>query len=371
LAKARLKKHNLHITNAKIVLPDKIVPQGTLLVKGKSISAILKKKSAPAAAIEIDAQGNFLAPGFIDLHIHGDVEKVSLQQARGGTTGFLATLHPATPKALLDNIAQVLAAKKQVPGAKVLGVRLEGPFLNRSFCGALPPQALRRPDIKEAKAIISRAGRALKIVVLAPELKGAYKLIRLLKKHRIVPSCGHTAATYEQAIKGIDAGITHATHTFNRMREFDYRRPGATGAVLTDERLNCEVIADGVHVHPAALRLLLAAKGLSRLSLITDSTAAQVQPPKRRQGAVFRLKKDGRLYGTALTLNIALKNAVRFLGLSLPEALRLVTLNPARVLQVDRAKGTLAVGKDADLVIFDKDFKVKMTMVEGKIVYND
>ena len=356
------------ITNAQIILLDKIIPRGTVVVKGKKIVVIGKGNFAPRGAQKIDARGNFISPGFIDLHIHGDVKQISRQQAKGGTTGFLATLHPARPKALLKNISQVLGAREKVAGAKFLGIRLEGPFLNRSFCGALPRKALRQPNIDEAKRIIARAKSALKMVVLAPELKGALSLVRLLKRHKIIVSIGHTQATYEQAIKGIDAGISHATHIFNRIRGFDQGDAGALGAALTDRRVDCEVIADGIHVQPADLKLLLTRKGLDKVMLVTDSTAAQQAPAKKRTGSVYRLK-DGTLYGTALTLNRALKKTIEFLGLSLPEAVRLVTLNPAKVLDIDRRKGSLAVGKDADIVIFDKAFNIKLTMAEGRIVY--
>ncbi len=359
-----------YITNARLILPDKVIPQGTIVVKGKKIVAVLRRRAALPGAVNINARGNYLAPGFIDLHIHGDIEKISRGQIKGGTTGFLATLHPAKPKVLLKNIAQVIRQRPQVSGAKVLGIRLEGPFLNRSFCGALPPEALRPPDIDEAKRIISQAKGALKIVVLAPELKGALRLIRLLGRRRILASLGHTGASYIEAKRAIDAGARHATHIFNRMRAFDHRDPGATGAALTDGRVSCEVIPDGIHVHPAALKLLLACKGPQKSMLITDSTAAESYPRKRRCGDVFRLK-DGTLYGTALTLNKALKNIVNFLGLSLPQAVRLITLNPAKLLKINQHKGSLAVGKDADIVIFDNAFKVKLTMGEGRIVYNE
>ena len=358
------------VTNARIILPEAIIPQGTVIIKGKRIVAIRKGGSVPRGARKINARGNFVAPGFIDLHIHGDVQQISLQQAKGGTSGFLATLHPAKPKALLENIAQVLARRESATGAKVLGIRLEGPFLNRAFCGALPSELLRRPDIFEAKRIIRKARGALKMVVLAPELKGALGLIRFLRRRKIVASLGHTGATYEQALKGIAAGLTHATHTFNRMRRFDHHAPGATGAALTDNRLQCEVIPERHHLHPAALKLLLASKGLDKIMLVTDSTQAKSSPYKKRSGDVFRLK-NGTLYGTALTLNKALQKTVKFLNLSIPEAVRLVTLNPARVLKIDKKKGSLATGKDADLVSFDKHFKVKMTIVEGQIVYNE
>ena len=209
----------------------------------------------------------------------------------------------------------------------------------------------------------------LKIVVLAPELKNALRLIRFFKGKKIISSLGHSGATYGQALKGIAAGITHVTHTFNRIRGFDHREPGALGAALTDPRVACEVICDGIHVHPGALQLLWRSKAADKVMLITDSTAAQDSPKKVRRGDVFKLK-NGTLYGTALTLNKALKNAVNFLGLPLPAATNLVSLNPAKALGIDRKKGSIAVGKDADLVIFDSKFKIKLTMVEGDVRYS-
>lgn len=358
------------IVNARVILPDRIVSGGTVVVSGGKITEILEEKKPAQAGTIIEAGGYYLAPGFIDLHIHGEIGSISRRQIQGGTCGFLGTLHPAQPRELLENIARAVSCAENVPGAKVLGIRLEGPFLNPDFCGALPRQCLRRPDIAEAKRMIKSAGGMLKMVVLAVEMPAADKLIRLFKRHNIVVSIGHTGATYEQTMRAIAAGVNHATHTFNRMSEFTHRSPGALGAVLTDERVSCEVIADGIHVHPGALRLLLLCKGPDRMMLITDSTAAQKEPPKLRAGDVFKLK-DGTLYGTALTLIKALKRAVDFLGVPLPEAVRMVTLNPARILRIDSNKGSIAVGKDADLVIFNKEFKVQLTMVEGKIVYED
>ncbi|MFC1632265.1 N-acetylglucosamine-6-phosphate deacetylase [Candidatus Omnitrophota bacterium] len=360
----------LYIINGQVVLPGKIITRAGLVVKGKKIVAITGKQAPPRGAVKIDARGNFIAPGFIDLHIHGDAELVSCQQVKGGTTHFLATLHPAQPAALLKNIARTLRLKGRVAGAKVLGLRLEGPFINRTFCGALAPGTLRAPDLAEAKRIIRQAKAALKMVVLAPELTGAVKLIGLLRRHKIIASLGHSGATYQQALKGINAGITHATHTFNRMAGFDHRAGGALAAVLTEDRVACEVICDGIHVHPAALRILNSCKSADKIILITDSTQAQDAPLKKRCGDVFKLR-NGTLYGTALTLNKALRNAVKFLGLSLPQAVKLVTLNPAKALKIDRYKGSIAVGKHADLVIFDQNFDVQMTIVEGKVAYDN
>lgn len=357
------------IVNARVILPDRIVSGGTVVVSGGKITEILEEKKPAQVGKIIKAGGNYLAPGFIDLHIHGDIKVISRRQARGGTCGFLATLHPAAPRQFLENISRAVSCPQEyLPGAKMLGIRLEGPFLNPDFCGALPRECLRRPDITEARRIIKSAGGMLKMVVLAVEMSAADKLIRLFKRHNIIVSIGHTGAAYEQTKKAIAAGVNHATHTFNRMGEFSHRAPGAIGAVLTDERVCCEVIADGIHAHPGALRLLLLCKGIDRMMLITDSTAAQSEPDKQRRGDVFKLK-DGTLYGTDLTLIKALQNTVDFLGVTMSEAVRMVTLNPARLLRIDGSKGSIARGKDADLVMFDEKFKVRMTMVEGKIVY--
>ncbi|MFH1046467.1 MAG: N-acetylglucosamine-6-phosphate deacetylase [Candidatus Omnitrophota bacterium] len=357
------------ITNAKIILPDKVISGGALIVKNGKIAAVRTAKQYPRGLETIDARGYFVAPGFIDLHIHGDIARVSRQQSAGGTTGFLATLHPAKPKALLVNIARALGQKEKAVGARLLGIRLEGPFLARAFCGALSAQCLRAPTVDEIKKIIQAGGRDLKMMVIAPELNGALAAIRRLKGCGIVASLGHSGASYEQAERAVRAGITHATHTFNRMSGFDHRAPGVLGAVLTDERVAAEVIADGVHVHPVALEVLWRCKGQKRLMLVTDSTQAQDHPVKKRRGDVFVLP-NGTLYGTHLTLIKAVKNARAFLPITLPEAVRLATLNPARVLGIEQRKGSIAVGKDADLVIFDRRFRVRATIVEGNVVYN-
>lgn len=358
------------VINAKIVLTDKVIPHGSLVIKDNKIIEISKDNIRQSGATEIDAKGNFVAPGFIDLHVHGDIEKISVTQAKGGTTSFLATLHPEKPKVLLKSITQAKEKTSRATGAKVLGLRLEGPFINKSYSGALPKTVLRNPDLLETEKIITLAGNTLKMVVLAPELKDALKVIQLLGRHGILSSIGHTGATYEEAEEAIGAGAVHATHVFNRMRGFDQRNPGALGAVLLDTRVMCEIIADGVHVHPAALKLLLRCKGLDRITVVTDSTEAQVYPPKRRAGVVFKLL-DGTMYGSALTLNKAVKNIAQVLNLEIFDAIKLVTINPATTLGIEKRKGSLKVDKDADVVIFDQNFNVKTTIVEGKIVFSE
>lgn len=358
------------ITNAKCILPDAVITSATVLVEGKKIIKVKKGSAVPRGVTKINARGNFVSPGFIDLHIHGDVKRISSEQAKGGTVGFLATLHPQSPSALLKSISDTLKQRAALSGAKLLGLRLEGPFINRNFAGALSQKTLRLPSIAEAKRMLKASAGALKMVVIAPELKGAPKLISFFRKYNVIASLGHTGATYRQAQEGIEAGVNHATHMFNRIRGLIRRDPGASAAALTDQRVFCEVIPDGIHVHPALLKLLLSCKGTDKTILITDSTAAQGLPNKKRYGQIYKLK-NGTLYGTALTLNKALSNIVKFTGLSLACAVKLVSLNPARLLRIDKRKGSLSAGKDADIVIFDKNFKVKMTIIEGKIVFSE
>jgi len=208
----------------------------------------------------------------------------------------------------------------------------------------------------------------LKIVTIAPELEGAIPLIRLLNDRNIIASIGHSDATYDEALKGFDAGVTHATHIFNAMRGMDRRDPGGSLAALLDDRIAVEVIADTVHVHEALLKLLLKVKNRDNVILITDSVRANPPVGAKKGPKVYRLK-DGRLAGSNITMIDALKAALKAGKLSLAGAVRLVSLNPARLLGLQKTKGSIEAGKDADLVIFDDDFDVKATLISGRIIY--
>jgi N-acetylglucosamine-6-phosphate deacetylase len=356
------------ITHAKIISPQAILLNRDLFIEDGKIVGIRRAEKGKRF-FAIDARQNFLSPGFIDLHIHGEIKDISENEARGGTTGFLANLHPASPQEIIQQIAGIKEEKTQLLGARLLGVRLEGPYLNPAFAGALPKEKLRIPSLSEAKEILRQAGGILKMVVLAPELPQAITVIKFLKNKGVIASLGHSAASFAEALRAFRAGITHATHVFNRLAPFDHKEPGAIAAILTDARVWAEVICDGIHVHPAVLRILLCAKTSDKVTLITDSTRSQRWPKKIRVGDIFRLK-DGTLYGSALTMMKAVKNAVRFMGVSLPEAVKMASLNPAKILGRGKITGSIEEGKKADLVIFDRNFQVKMTMVEGKIVYS-
>jgi N-acetylglucosamine-6-phosphate deacetylase len=253
-------------------------------------------------------------------------------------------------------------------GPSVLGLRLEGPYISKAKAGAQDKRYIRRPNVKELSKIIERSSPVFRMMTIAPEKKGALSLVRALVKNGIIASIGHSYATYDEAKQGISAGIRHATHVFNAMRGTDGCKPGVVGAALSDNRVFAEIILDLIHVRETFFGLLVRAKGLDKVVLVTDSVKALHQKGVKKALGAYRFA-GGRLAGSALTMMGAVKNAVTACGLSLPDAVRLATLNPARLLSAQVRKGAIEAGKDADIVIFDKDFNVKMTIVRGKIMY--
>ncbi|MCX5667369.1 MAG: N-acetylglucosamine-6-phosphate deacetylase [Candidatus Omnitrophica bacterium] len=391
------------IKNGRVILKDRIVDGATVEIAGSKIVSIgknsqLEKRllrrtkisSHPPRNDEVvimDAKGCFVSPGFIDCHIHGEPKNIFSNEARHGTTAFVI----AESCAPLDHIYKRAEGIKEFIGThpfgpNVLGLRLEGPYISKSKAGAQDPKFIRSPDAKELSSIIRHCLGLLKIMTIAPELSGAKPLIKLLRQRNIIASVGHSDATYESAVEGIDAGIIHSTHTFNAMSHLDRREPGVVGAVLTDDRVAAEVILDLIHVHRALFGLLLKLKKSDKVIVVTDSLAAldylgkNGDSPLRGQSPFFQSPffamtggayrfEDGRLAGSSLTMIGALKNAVKSADLPLEEALNTITINPAKLLGVEDNKGSIAAGKDADIVIFDKEFNVKTTIIRGKIAY--
>lgn len=341
------------------------------------------RKSRPTGEA-IDARGLYVAPGFIDLQVNGgggaDFMEATAEEIEGiirfhnahGTTALLATT-------LAAPVAEVRAACERVRRAglgSILGLHIEGSFVSPERKGAHDPRYFLSPSWENFRILAEGYEDFVKVVTLAPELEGALNLIEGLKAAGIVPALGHSNATYEEARAAVEKGIRLFTHFFNAMRGFHHREPGAVGAAF-DSEVMVELIADGVHVHPAAVRLLLKAKGVDKICLVTDSISAAglgdgqyslVDQEVIVEGGVARLA-DGTLAGSTLTMERAVKNFMEFTGLSLPEAVRAATLNPARLLGLEQRKGSIAVGKDADLVIFDEAFNVHYTIIGGEIVY--
>jgi len=325
----------------------------------------------------------YIAPGFIDLQVNGAygsdfstdgraVAEVAARLPETGVTSFLPTIITSSFEAYPRLLSQVREASQNVRGARPLGVHLEGPYLNPVRKGAHNPAFLRAPNVDE----MSRwADDSVRIVTLAPELSGALDAIQMLRSKGIVVSAGHSNATFEQALAGFEAGITWGTHLFNAMSALGHREPGLPGALLSLP-VPCGLIADGIHVHPAMVKLTYRAKGAHGLTLITDAMEAMGMPPGRyrlsdRQvivDATSARLEDGTLAGSILKLDQAARNMIEFTGCSPAEALMMASATPARVLNLTR-KGCIVIGSDADLVVLDESLHVTHTVVAGHIVF--
>lgn len=360
---------NSYIKNGRVMLKDRVLNSATITINGGKIEAIGKKIAPKKGSCVIDAKGCFVSPGFIDCHIHGEPGKIFFNEARHGTTAFVIAESCAPLNFIYKRVESIKEFIRLNPfGPNALGLRLEGPYISKAKAGAQNTSYIRNPDAKELSSIIEKCAPILKIMTIAPELKETRPLIRLLRKHKIISSIGHSDASYESAIEGIDAGITHATHIFNAMSGLDRREPGVVGAVLLDDRVTAEIILDLIHVHKALFGLLLKLKKKDNVIIVTDSLASEIPEGVREADGAYRFE-DGRLAGSSLTMIQALKNAVRDCNVPLLDALKLITQNPAKLLGIEDKKGSISVGKDADIVIFDREFDVKATVVHGKIVH--
>ncbi|MEW8978701.1 MAG: N-acetylglucosamine-6-phosphate deacetylase [Symbiobacterium sp.] len=365
---------------------------GYVLVDGGRIAAVgAGPVPASLEGVErVDLPDCHLIPGMIDLHIHGaggwPVEPAGVEglQALGrylaafGVTGFLPSAS-AYPLADLESLAGRVRAATGVAydGAAILGLHLEGPYLSPRRPGAMHLENLRTPSVSEAERLLAAGGGTVRRISLAPELPGALDLIRYLARNGVTVAGAHTDATYEETLAGIDAGVRLATHTYNAMRGLHHREPGALGAYLTDERVTCEFIGDLLHVHPACVKLLLRAVGYERLCLISDAIpAAGLSPGHYRlwgrdlyiDEEGFSRLADGTIAGSTKLMLHGLRNLVEKLGVPWEQVVRMAALNPARVIGISDRKGSLAPGKDADLVAVGPDWQVRWTVVEGRVV---
>lgn len=374
------------IVNACLVTTDTVL-KGSNIVFDDKIRAIGGQAAcAPDDCTEvIDGTGCFVAPGFIDIHVHGfagasaldadsaSIARMSALMPSTGVTSFLATTMSESMPRLTGVLANIRAAMTQGGGAAVLGCHLEGPFINEQAKGAHEAQFMAQ----FSSDFLANHADVIRLVTVAPELAGGTDFIKQCRQLGIQISVGHTAATFEQGMAAVEIGVSLFTHVFNAMPPLHHRQPGALGAAL-DSDAYCELIADNIHVHPAMQRLLLRAKGVERIILITDSTMAGLPDGTYQlngqtvtvQDNAVRLP-SGRLAGSALTLNVAVRNFMANTGLELPYALRTVTANPAQLLGLAHRKGRLAVSLDADLVILDGQLDVRRTFVRGECMYKE
>lgn len=379
---------------SRILTPQEEIRDGIIVVEGNRISALGHRDDVriPPGAIDYSVADSIVVPGFVDLHIHGagghDVmeanakalDRITSTVARGGTTSILATTVTApTEEACrsLAGIARYIHGHENLEensraAAEILGIHLEGPFISKARRGVHPSDSLARPSVELLDELLKAADGLVRILTLAPELPGALDLVQRALARGIVVALGHTDADYDQARAGIRAGARHAVHVFNAMRPFSHRDPGVLAAVLNDPEVTAEVIADGVHVAGAAIRVLLASKGYDHVLLVSDGTAATGMPDGKYRLGNFEVtvkdgvcrNSEGKLAGSTLTLDLAVRNMVA-LGVPLADAVSMATVLPARRLGLAGKKGIIAVGADADLVILTPDLRITGVMTRG------
>ncbi|MHA1593748.1 MAG: N-acetylglucosamine-6-phosphate deacetylase [Candidatus Baldrarchaeia archaeon] len=376
-----------------VITPFKRIRNGMVIIDGERISYVGPVIDIPSTEkIEvIDASKYHIVPGFIDIHAHGalgcnvmdasieSLRKISEHFARHGVTAFLATTFTAPHERLLSVVKSVhMSVNSVTSGAEILGIHLEGPWLNKEKAGSQPSRWLRLPSKEEFLELYKASNGIIRMVTIAPELKGAIEVIEIARKMGVVPSAGHTLATFECMIAAQKAGLSHITHMFNAMGAFHHRSPGPVGAGLIIDDLTADVIVDGVHVHPSVVKLLIRVKGVDKICLITDSTSFSGLKPGEykifgdtkvivERGACWL--PNGRLFGSVLTMDDAVRNVIKFAGIPLEDAIRMASYNPARILNMSQEMGSLTVGKVANITIIDNNICVKLTIVRGNIVF--
>lgn len=375
------------VINGKILSPKRL-PEGTaILIERDRIRAIDQLGNFPQDIETLDAGGKWVTPGLIDIHVHGGAGSDTMDRgakalkamsrffATTGVTSFLPTTGAATNEDITASIQGVDAFAHPADGARVLGIHLEGPYLGYEHKGAQPEQHLREAQPDEYQPWLESG--VVKLFTVAPDVEGVLALIETGRELGVRFAVGHTSATYDQMIQAIDHGLTQATHTFNGMPQLHHREPGVIGAILTDERVYAQVIADGVHIHPAVIKLLFIAKGVRRTVLITDAIRAAGAEDGRHtlgdqviyvEDGIARTK-SGSLAGSTLTMDQALENACQFTGQSLEDILPSATSVPAESLGLNHQIGTIAPGYLADLVILDDDFRPHLTIIGGQVAY--
>ncbi|MBD5550006.1 MAG: N-acetylglucosamine-6-phosphate deacetylase [Lachnospiraceae bacterium] len=373
------------IKNARILFPDRI-EEGAVRIEGDKITEINPREKEGEAVM--DAEGMYLSPGFIDIHIHGaggyDTMEGTREALAGigraiavhGTTSYVPTTM-TMDTASIRRVVKVVSEMRgeQSEGAGVIGVHLEGPFVNSSMLGAQNPEYVKNPSKEELEKMIRGYESSVITVTFAPELPGSKELITFLKSHGIHASMGHTCADYETAKQAISAGVSHVTHLYNAMTPLKHREPGVVGAVF-DSDITTEFIADGIHIEYPALRIALKQKGTDRIVLVTDAMMGCTMPEGKYflggqevwiQNGMAKLR-DGTFAGTLLTLDEAVRNLKNNTEYPLYELVKMATWNPAVYCGIEDHKGRIAEGYDADVILFDEDIRVRKVIIGGRII---
>lgn len=376
------------IKNVKIITPNKVLIGYSLLIKNGIIVDIdLENKFNDEYYKVIDGSGNFLSPGFIDIHNHGNsgfdimdstenaLNEIGKYHFSNGVTSYLGTIITSSCENIVKAMDNIYNYSNKSDSAKILGIHLEGPFFNVLKKGAQPEKHILQPDIFLMESLINPYLDKIKMVSLAPELNGALEVIEYLRKKDIVVALGHTNATLEEGNLAISCGATIATHLYNGMRSFDHREPGIIGSVLNDSRIFAELIYDRIHIHDDAVKIALKMKGYDKIILISDSIRATgLGDGKYELGGqnvyvtqgVARLK-TGNLAGSTLNLRKAVYNMVNYLDVPIFEAVKMASLNPATAINTHHNIGSIELGKKANLIIFDNDINIKNVIIDNNI----
>ena len=375
------------IKNVRLITPYEVLNGYAVIIRDGKIADILSQEDVTPEGFDelVDGEGNFLAPGFIDIHNHGSLgydimdsteealDTIGEFHLNNGVTSYLGTIITSSYNDIINAIENVVSYKNKEGLSQIIGIHLEGPFFAVEKKGAQPEIYIKKPNMDVIRNIIDTSKGKLKSVSIAPELEGALDIISYLKENEVSVTMAHTTATYEEARRGVDHGVSIATHIFNGMRSFSHREPGVIGLSLVDERVFCELIYDRIHLHDGAVKIALKMKGIDRIVLISDAMrAAGLAEGDYELGGQKVIVKNGaarlesgNLAGSTLNLRVAVSNLIRYLDIPIHEAVRMASLTPAKAINMDKHKGSIEIGKDADLIFLDDNINILGAIVGG------
>lgn len=390
----------LKILNGRVITSHKIIENASVFISDGIITEISDKKISTKADITLDVRGNYVSPGFIDIHVHGgggsdfmdgtikDFLTIAETHLRYGTTALFPTTLTAEKEDLIHTLEIYRKANSiNKSGAQFMGMHIEGPYFAMSQRGAQDPRYIRKPEKKEYTEIIEKAGGIIARWSAAPEIEGAMEFGRYLQAHDILPAIAHTDAVYSDVVNAFENGYSLATHFYSGMsgvsRRNTFRFAGVIESVYLMDEIDVEIIADGVHLPAPLLKLIYKVKGVDRIALITDAMRAAGMDSgesilgSRKDGlkvivedGVAKLPDRTSFAGSVSTTDRLVRTMVNTAGISLIEAVRMISLTPARIMKIDKHKGSITPGKDADIVIFDDNIQIQNTIVNGEVIYS-
>ncbi len=389
----RLSTRSLVVCNGVVYTPSSVIEDGAIFVKEGKIEKVGSRTEISDEDLEtIDAQGQLICPGFIDLQVNGgggafltedgnyeSVCRIAKTHLSFGTTTLMPTVITAHEKQIRAALSAVGDAVRKGTGtASIIGSHLEGPFINEKMKGAHDERYVLPPSVDQFSSFYEASQGTLRLLTMAPELPGSLSLMEHATAMGLTVSIGHTTATFSEVERAVEAGATMATHIFNAMEGLGNREPGTVGAILSIDKLRTGLIADGIHVHPMSMKVCIQAKGVEKVFLVTDA-----MPPAGTSMTSFRLYDkqiyvkerglydlDGTIAGSTLTMNRAVKVIQELVGIPLQKAIAMATINPAVAVGIDSLKGSLQAGKDADMVICDPQLNVSKVLVRGRVAYD-